>query len=512
MNKFFILGISFFLTWHLSVAQKLQRFKNEVYMSIDSLKNIEYGESKNINNESEKLFLDVYSPKNDTLRKRPLVIFVHGGGFVNGDKGTGYPLLFCTGLAKRGYVSSSINYRLGIEKPKNDTSYFEAMYRGVQDAKAAVRFFRKNAEKYGIDTSKIYIMGGSAGSKVAMHLAYLDQNEVPNYINTSKLGSLEGKSGNEGYLSKVNAVINCWGAMIDYRWINSGDVPLFSVHGTGDKTVPFDSSYAYHGFKYGSSILYNRALSLGIPAGLKLFDKAGHTLDSDKNKQKQALDEISLWLFTLLNKGNNSVGVLRFEKDIQEFEKLDKTESYSSNAILVTGSSYIRLWKTIKQDLAPHEIIHRGFGGSNIAEMAYYIDRIMANHSLKAIVFYSGSNDITAGNQDKSPEQVLEAFKYVVQKVHQKKPNTPIYYIAISPNERRWAVQDKIVEANELFKNYCQNTPNLHFIETMSQLLSKDGKYQPDLYINDKLHFNENGYKIWSPIIKGVLDKDFLSK
>jgi carboxylesterase type B len=185
MNKIF--GICFlFLASHFSTAQKIQRFKNEVYMSIDSLKNIQYGESKNINNESEKLFLDIYSPTNDTLRKRPLVIFVHGGGFVNGDKGTGYPLLFCTGLAKRGYVSSSINYRLGIEKPKNDTSYFEAMYRGVQDAKAAVRFFRKNAEKYGIDTSKIYIMGGSAGSKVAMHLAYLDQNEVPNYINTSK--------------------------------------------------------------------------------------------------------------------------------------------------------------------------------------------------------------------------------------------------------------------------------------------------------------------------------------
>jgi hypothetical protein len=217
-------------------------------------------------------------------------------------------------------------------------------------------------------------------------------------------------------------------------------------------------------------------------------------------------------LFIQLNKTKNSAGILRFEKDIQEFEKLDNTESYSSNAILVTGSSYIRLWKTIKQDLAPHEIIHRGFGGSNISEMAYYIDRIMANHSFKAIMFYTGSNDITAGNQDKSPLQVLEAFKYVVQKVHLKNPNTPIYYIAISPNERRWAVQNKIVEANELFKNYCQNTPNLHFIETMAHLLSKDGKYQPDLYINDKLHFNENGYKIWSPIIKSVLDKDFMSK
>ena len=508
MNRVIIV-VAFCLTINLSFAQKPQRFKDEVFTMIDSLKNIQYGESINIKNESEKLLLDVYSPKLDTLKKRPLVIFVHGGGFVNGDKGTGYPILFCTGLAKRGYVSGSINYRLGIENPKNDTSYFEAMYRGVQDAKAAIRFFRKNAERYGIDTSKIYIMGGSAGSKVAMHLVYLDQNEVPSYINTTKLGSLEGISGNKGYSSKVNGVVNCWGAMIDYRWINLGDVPLFNVHGTGDKTVPFDSSFDYHGFKYGSSILFDRALTLGIATGIKLFKNSGHTLDNDKAKQNQALDEIGLWLFTQLNNTNNSVGVLRFEKEIQQFEKSDKTESYSPNSILFTGSSFIRLWKTIKQDLAPHEIIHRGFGGSNIGEMAYYIDRIMGNHQFKAIVFYSGSNDITGSNQDKTPTQVLETFKFVVQKVRQKFPTIPIYYIAISPNERRWAVQDKVVEANDLFKNYCQNTPNLHFIETMQQLLGKDGKYQPELHISDKLHFNEKGYKIWTAIIKDILDKDF---
>ncbi len=488
-----------------SVGQKTQRFKTEVFSKIDTLKNIQYGVSINIKGESEKLFLDIYSPNADTLNKRPLVIFVHGGGFTDGDKGKGYPLLFCGGLAKRGYVSSSINYRLGIEKPKNDTSYFEAMYRGVQDAKASVRFFRKNADKYGIDTSQIFIMGGSAGSKVAMHLAYLDQNEVPKFINTSKLGSLEGKSGNEGFSSTVKGVVNCWGALIDYRWIKSGDIPIFSVHGTGDKTVPFDSSYAYHGFKYGSSILFERALAMGIPTGLKLFPNLGHTLDNDKVKQNEALQEIGLWLFTQITKNNNSLGITRFEKEILDFEYLDKTEKYSQNALLFTGSSYIKRWSSIKQDLSPHEIIHRGFGGSNISEMAYYIDRIMGKNQFQALVFYSGSNDITVSNQDKSPEQVLETFKYIVKKVRQQHPDTPIYYIAISPNERRWAVWDKIIEANNLFKTYCEQTPNLHFIETDSKLLGKDGKYQSNLYVNDKLHFNEQGYKIWAKIMNQAL-------
>ena len=99
------------------------------------------------------------------MKHRPLMIFIHGGGFQNNNKVGGFGKRICNSLAKRGYVTSSIDYRLGIEKPKNDTMYYEAMYRAVQDAKAAVRFFRKNADKYGIDTAQIFVMGSSAGSR-----------------------------------------------------------------------------------------------------------------------------------------------------------------------------------------------------------------------------------------------------------------------------------------------------------------------------------------------------------
>ncbi len=485
---------------NISFAQKAQRYKNEVFSTIDSLIDIQYGESVNIKGKSEKQLLDIYSPHADTLKKRPLVVFIHGGGFQNGEKGKGYPLLFCYGLTKRGYVSSSINYRLGITEPHNDTTHYEAMYRAVQDAKAAIRFFRKNADKYGIDTAQIFVMGGSAGAMAALNVAYLDQNEVPSYINTAKLGSLEGSTGNEGYSSKVKGVISCWGALTDYNLINKGDAPVFFTHGTADKTVPFDSSYSYHGFKYGSTIQFERALSLGIPTGLRLFENTGHTLDSDKKKQEQALDEAGLWLFTLL--GQNTEGVSRYEKDIKTFEELDKKETYSDNAILVTGSSYIRLWANIKTDLAPQEIIQRGYGGSNGWDMAYYIRRILTPHpKLKAIVFYTGSNDITATAKDKSPRQVLEIFKYIVKTIRETHPNTPIYWIQISPNERRWAVWDKIQEANQLFEAYAAQTPNVKVIKAASCLLGEDGKPIVKYFRADKLHLNDEGYQVWAKSI-----------
>lgn len=483
-------------------AQKGERYKTAVFSKIDSIKEVQYGEAVNVNGETEKLFLNIFQPVSDDLKKRPLIVAIHGGGFVNGDKASGFQVSFCKNLTAKGYVTASINYRMGIGKPKSDVTYFEAMYRAVQDAKAAVRFFRKNAEQYGIDTSKIYIMGGSAGAMTALQLAYLDQKEVPSNIDTKTLGTLEGSSGNAGFSSKVHGVINCWGAMVDYKWINTGDVPLYSVHGTSDSTVPYNDSFSYHGFKYGSKILYERALAVGVPTALRLVEKAGHNIGKDN--YPLALEEITLWLFQQLQKPS-SEGILRYEKDILEFEKLDKTEIYSPNAILFTGSSYIRLWKTIKQDLAPNEIIHRGFGGSNVSEMAYYISRITHPHPCKAIFFYTGSNDITGGKNDKSPTQVLETFKYVVKIVRQKQPNTPIYWIQISPNERRWAVWDKISEANELLKNYCKTTPNLHYVETASKLLDKNGNYQTELYRDDKLHFNEKGYQIWTEVISDAI-------
>ena len=489
-----------------TIAQPTQRYKNEVFSQIDSVKNAQFGEAKNIRGEQEKLLLDVYMPHGDSLTKRPLVVFVHGGGFTSGDKASGYPLLFSKGLAKRGYVCSSINYRLGIENPKNDTAYFEASYRAVQDAKAAVRYFRKNFAQFDIDTTQIYIMGGSAGAMTALQLAYLDQHEVPTYINTAKWGTVEGQSGNEGYSSRVKGVINCWGAMVNFRWIQKNDIPNFNIHGLTDNLVPSDSVFGYHSFRYGSQVIFEHSLALGIPTGIRLFENTAHTLDNDKTKQEQALQEAAYWLATQLAYRPT---IQRFEKEIAVFEQANQTEKYTNNAILFTGSSFIRLWKNIKQDLAPHEIIHRGFGGSTVAEMAYYIPRIAFPYAPKAIVFYTGSNDIADSSQDKTPLQVLETFKYVVKTVRTKFPTIPIYWIAISPNERRWKVQNKIIEANELLKNYCQNTPNMHYIETMPQLLGKDGKYQADLYISDKLHFNDKGYAIWKEVIGGVLDKDF---
>ena len=208
-NKLSLFILFCFLLSNCAVAQK--RFKDEVFTAIDSTSNIQYGQAINLNGVNQALLLDVFLPHGaDTLAHRPLVIFIHGGGFQSNTKNGAFSSRLCATFAKRGYVAASIDYRLGIEGTKSNKDYAESMYRAQQDGKAAVRFFRRYAEKYGVDTSQIFVAGSSAGSKTCLAMAYMKQADVPKEISTDRWGTLEGNSGNNGYSSKVQGVITCF--------------------------------------------------------------------------------------------------------------------------------------------------------------------------------------------------------------------------------------------------------------------------------------------------------------
>jgi predicted esterase len=278
------------------------RYLDTLFTAYHLQSNIPYGQSLDLKGNTLRLLLDIYAPPStDTVSLRPLIIFIHGGGFVSNNKVGAMSTSWLSKFACSGYVCASINYRLGVAPSKSDTAYFEALVRAVQDGKAAVRFFRAHASVYRIDTSQIFVMGTSAGSKTAIHMAYLTDEGIPSYIK-SKLGSIEGTSGNPGYSSKVHGVINCWGAIGNLSWIKSGGVPIYNVHGTEDKTVPYDSSYSYHGLNYGSFCIYERARQVGIPTGWRPFYGAGHTLDNNRQKLDSAFSDFSGWLYTILNK------------------------------------------------------------------------------------------------------------------------------------------------------------------------------------------------------------------
>lgn len=194
-----------------------------------------------------------------------------------------------------------------------------------------------------------------------------------------------------------------------------------------------------------------------------------------------------------------------WEKDIQKFEQLDKSESYPEDAILFAGSSSIRLWTTLEKDMVPYHVIQRGYGGAKLSDFIIYAGRIFDSHQCKAIVLFI-ANDITGSEMDKTPKAVAELFRKVLKIIRKVHPSTPVFWIEVSPTASRWKVWPEIQKANTLIKDICDNQRNTYFIKTDFAFLNENGVPKEELFRDDKLHLTEKGYEVWKEIIKKELD------
>jgi lysophospholipase L1-like esterase len=198
--------------------------------------------------------------------------------------------------------------------------------------------------------------------------------------------------------------------------------------------------------------------------------------------------------------------VKAWENDIKAFEQLDKSMSYPENSILFAGSSSIRLWSTIDNDMAPYHVIQRGFGGSKLSDLCVYASRIIDPHPCAAIVVFV-ANDITGSNNDKTPEEVASLFKELIKTIRKTHPITPVFWIGVTPTKSRWQVWPVIQKESELISKICDAGKNTYFIKTDFAFLNDNGVPKDELFREDKLHLTAAGYAVWTGIIKGELDK-----
>jgi hypothetical protein len=198
--------------------------------------------------------------------------------------------------------------------------------------------------------------------------------------------------------------------------------------------------------------------------------------------------------------------VLAWENDIQKFEQLDKSENYSPDAIIFAGSSSIKLWSTLENDMSPYPVIQRGYGGARLSDFAVYAGRIFSPHPCRGIVIFI-ANDITGSEADKTPEEVAKLSRNVLKTIRKTHPDTPVFWIAITPTAARWSVWNKIQMANARIQDVCEHQPNTWFIQTDYAFLNENGKPRTELFIEDKLHLNQQGYAIWTEIVKKELEK-----
>ena len=198
--------------------------------------------------------------------------------------------------------------------------------------------------------------------------------------------------------------------------------------------------------------------------------------------------------------------VKAWEGDIEKFEQLDLSKSYPDDAILFAGSSSIKLWEDIGTDMKPYNIIQRGYGGAKLSDFAVYADRIIYPHPCSAIVIFI-ANDISGIESDKTPAEVAKLFRKTLYIIRRKFKDTPVFWISVTPTAARWHVWPEISEANEQIARICKNHRNTYFIKTEQSFLTKEGLPRTELFIDDKLHLNQDGYRVWAGIIKNELYK-----
>jgi len=195
---------------------------------------------------------------------------------------------------------------------------------------------------------------------------------------------------------------------------------------------------------------------------------------------------------------------LRFQNEIDKLVAGDSSVKMKK-LILFTGSSSIRLWTSLKSDYPNHNVINRGFGGSEMSDLIYFADKLIIPYHPKQIFIYEGDNDLA---KEKTPDEVLMQSRQLLELIRKKLPSkVQVYFISVKPSLLRWTLKEKYEEYNQKLAFWCSQNKNVFFIDVWTPMLEPDEMVRKDLFVEDGLHMNAIGYNIWKEVIGVYMKK-----
>jgi lysophospholipase L1-like esterase len=210
-----------------------------------------------------------------------------------------------------------------------------------------------------------------------------------------------------------------------------------------------------------------------------------------------------LILFSLSNLSVEAQDPGRFRNEVRKLIAGDSSVQ-KKNLILFTGSSSVRLWKTLNADFPGYNILNRGFGGSTTTDLHHYIDTLITPYKPVKVFIYEGDNDIGEG---KAPDDIIAATIKLVRSIKDKLPDTQILFISPKPSLARWHLKNQYELYNSKLKSWAATQKGVSFIDVWTPMLHANGLVRSDLFVADGLHMNEAGYEIWKQVIAPYLAK-----
>jgi lysophospholipase L1-like esterase len=194
---------------------------------------------------------------------------------------------------------------------------------------------------------------------------------------------------------------------------------------------------------------------------------------------------------------------LPFWNEIKAFKAQDSLQAPPKHAVLFVGSSSFKMWGDLKQSFPDHKVVNRGFGGSSLPHVILYADQIILPYKPKQIVIYCGDNDLM--NNSVNGDTVAARFEKLFYRIRKKLKRAHIVFVSIKPSPSRQHLMPEMAKANRLISNFLKTKRRTAFVNIWDEMLNDKGEPRRELFLEDMLHMNKQGYAIWQRALEPVL-------
>ena len=197
--------------------------------------------------------------------------------------------------------------------------------------------------------------------------------------------------------------------------------------------------------------------------------------------------------------------ITRYQKDITNYQKENKRLKDLSCDVLFLGSSSINLWDTIYEDFAPLKLIRRSYGGATLRDMIYNYNTIAKGYTPKSILLYV-ENDLGNHKEGVNAVKCFDLFRIFIDKLKKDYPNTPLIVVSLKPSQhtadqlKDQLLVNALLEENASAQGYT-------YVDITKVMYDEAGNLRTDIFKEDNLHMNAEGYKLWTAILKPLLIK-----